>query len=459
MHIDPSNRKLAVVAEVVKDFPKFEIAVVEPCCTEICQSPQELRAALNQNLITEALADMRIEQQADWSWDTAVRAALRRAKLGKNSDEEDALQKVQNSWRRKPICTSVAVTFWQRYLCKLAQHYTQHGKPTSEMSLIRRWMPVQADRTLPKDLLTVLQKVGWTTVKRIPMLPVDPEHTHRKVNKEHNKDIRTQRPSSQEKQRTISSQSQGRKMDPWAETGAKQKEDLKIPGFALAQEGITSRKLQPSEHANVQGGTPAQQAKAHAYQAAPGSMNPNHARTPWRTDGQDLTPRPIAFLPIPRARDVTPVRQATPRHSWQGFAGNSFSCTDNLDLTPRQPKLLLVPHARDVTPVRRVTPRHFQPGPARNCLTPRQFQSDTRCNGMTPLTPQNCQHQHCSSMPNLTPRQKCPGFADAHDLTPRRGSAFAAIGQQQLKLNSLPAPDAWDSTTPRYSDMQGAASF
>merc|ERR1711953_1473143 len=86
---------------------------------------------------------------------TAIRALFRSAYI--NKDSQEAIAETRACWANAPICTSVVVTFWQRYLC----HWSDKLKLENEinvdaMKLIRRWMPLKADRTLPGDLLAAL---------------------------------------------------------------------------------------------------------------------------------------------------------------------------------------------------------------------------------------------------------------------------------------------------------------
>jgi hypothetical protein len=99
-----------------------------------------------------------------WSELTAVKAALMPASLDKNFEGLRALERLRASWDTQPICTSIVVMFWQRYLCKLAPYLKYADSPDAvkgALDLIHRWMPIQADRALPGDLLRVLNGTGW----------------------------------------------------------------------------------------------------------------------------------------------------------------------------------------------------------------------------------------------------------------------------------------------------------
>jgi len=58
---------------------------------------------------------------ASWSHVTVARAILTSATLTSLSESkpEQTLELVRSCWKREPICTSVVITFWQRYLCEL----------------------------------------------------------------------------------------------------------------------------------------------------------------------------------------------------------------------------------------------------------------------------------------------------------------------------------------------------
>jgi len=106
-------------------------------------------------------------QQASWSWSTAVRAfLLPPGVMTNNSTSSPSLQEIQDCWKAEPICTSVVIAFWQRYMCKLAER----GYPftdVSAMELILKWMPLKADRVLPGELLNTLRLCKWGHIERL----------------------------------------------------------------------------------------------------------------------------------------------------------------------------------------------------------------------------------------------------------------------------------------------------
>jgi len=130
---------------------------------EIYQSPPQLRVGLRLDLMAEVLADMK-SHSADWSFATAVRAIMLSAKAFTQSNRAALMNEIQECWSADPICTSIVIAFWQRYLCKLAC-----AAALDPIELIFGCMPLKADRGLPGDLTSAMRKCGWTHVTKIPM--------------------------------------------------------------------------------------------------------------------------------------------------------------------------------------------------------------------------------------------------------------------------------------------------
>jgi len=148
-----------------------ELYVIEPEVVEIFQSPSELRSSLRPDLMHECIQQMYGFDQR-WSAFTAMKAVFKPARVYRN-DGAETLIKIQNSWTQKPICTSVPVIFWQRYLCRLAKLSVGEHDSTqahAALDLILRWMPLRADRVLPGDLISVLREVGWICITSIPQI-------------------------------------------------------------------------------------------------------------------------------------------------------------------------------------------------------------------------------------------------------------------------------------------------
>lgn len=77
------------------------------------------------------------------------------------------LERAKAGWHTAPICTSVPIAFWQRYLCQLSQNF---GLSKSEAIL--RWMPLAADRALPGDLVEGLRRCGWSKLHHEQQFPL-----------------------------------------------------------------------------------------------------------------------------------------------------------------------------------------------------------------------------------------------------------------------------------------------
>lgn len=160
IHLDGT---LALLGELATtDDGALEFSQIDDEAMEIWQSPAELRSQLSMECIHDVLMDM-VSCEASWSLTTAARAVFKSAKL---SSRRDLLGKVQGYWDSAPICTSVVIAFWQRYLCRFAQATGQR-----ETDLIMKWMPLKADRVLPGELINTMRKCGWVNVRRIPKTP------------------------------------------------------------------------------------------------------------------------------------------------------------------------------------------------------------------------------------------------------------------------------------------------
>lgn len=173
---DRTNGTIKVIADLSSDDELCQCD--EDDVIEVWQSPTQLRDLLNlcqsrSNIMEETFAEIRkLLGNANWSEMTAVRAALMPAALDSNLYGVQALAQVQSSWSTPPICTSVAIIFWQRLLCKLAVCSNRGSDPEASMAMIQRWMPVRADRSLPGDLCEALLNSGWIKTARANHLRV-----------------------------------------------------------------------------------------------------------------------------------------------------------------------------------------------------------------------------------------------------------------------------------------------
>lgn len=151
LHVDPLSNRLVLLGEEVDG----EFVICDRDFIDVWQSPACLRASLRYDLMNKAVTDV-IACEKDWSLQTAIWAFLRASHVGRNT----RLAEVKDAWQRPPICTSVIISFWQRYLCELAQATTQ-----TPMDLILKWMPLKADGVLPNDLVGSLRSSGWIRLR------------------------------------------------------------------------------------------------------------------------------------------------------------------------------------------------------------------------------------------------------------------------------------------------------
>eukprot|EP00747_Dinoflagellata_sp_TGD_P029531 gnl/TRDRNA2_/TRDRNA2_133963_c0_seq1.p1 gnl/TRDRNA2_/TRDRNA2_133963_c0~~gnl/TRDRNA2_/TRDRNA2_133963_c0_seq1.p1 ORF type:complete len:341 (+),score=46.14 gnl/TRDRNA2_/TRDRNA2_133963_c0_seq1:75-1097(+) len=173
---DHRNGRLMLVAELSREH---EMGVGDNMeYVEIWTSPAELRAQVRHDLVAHVRNEMHAHTVGNWSPTTAFRAVFMTANLFSNSVKQPSslLEEIKDCWEAEPICTSVIVIFWQRFLCRLAAETSQHAA-----HLIMRWMPTKADRALPGDLLHTMRACGWKMVNSIQgvrTLPFSPPTTH-----------------------------------------------------------------------------------------------------------------------------------------------------------------------------------------------------------------------------------------------------------------------------------------
>lgn len=165
LYVERPSGKIIIAGDLSNDD---ELSDCDGASVEVLRSPMKFRSlakscpsrlAAMREVVEEMKEDM---SQLSWSPATAVRAALMPAGLDRNSSGEEALAQICESWGTKPICTSVAIIFWQRFFCKLA--VLIHGDeslPDRSLAWIHRWMPIWADRSLPGELCDALVNAGW----------------------------------------------------------------------------------------------------------------------------------------------------------------------------------------------------------------------------------------------------------------------------------------------------------
>jgi len=148
-----------------------ELSAIDSEIVEVWQSPLELRRSFRVDLMEHVVADMK-NQEADWSFRTAARALLTRPSDLRRSKRGRSLREIQDCWDIDPICTSVVVVFWQRYLLRFAQEAAcQHfpAQPQDPAKLILKWMPLKSDGVLPGALTQVMHECGWVHKSKTPI--------------------------------------------------------------------------------------------------------------------------------------------------------------------------------------------------------------------------------------------------------------------------------------------------
>lgn len=164
-HIDSASCCVVMLGQLDKTD---ELSITCGEAVEVWQPPYEVRSSFMTNVMLDVIADMK-NVEASWSIATAVRAVLMSAKMADSVDKDRVMKDIQSSWVVAPICTSVVIVFWQRYLMRLAQRTSMTSGAPAEgqaqcaaVELIRKFMPLKADRGLPGDLQTAMTSGGWS---------------------------------------------------------------------------------------------------------------------------------------------------------------------------------------------------------------------------------------------------------------------------------------------------------
>jgi len=159
LYVQPKSGRFSFVGELSTDGSS--LALVENEAVELWQSPTEVRSQLRVDIMGQVLAEMKATEQS-WSYATAARAVLKSAALRGSKNRATLLRDMQECWDEAPICTSIVVVFWQRYLCHFARTVGQR-----ELDLVLKLMPLFADRGLPGDLTSSMRKCGWNCLDRL----------------------------------------------------------------------------------------------------------------------------------------------------------------------------------------------------------------------------------------------------------------------------------------------------
>jgi len=155
--------KILIIGEVSlgdesRDLYQYE----KPATAQLFRCPPDLRSHCRLDIMYKVLAEMR-DREANWSWGTAVRAFLFSADVSEGRDSDEMLTNIKKCWQSNPICTTVVIIFWQQYMCKLADLVGD----SHAMDWILQWMPVKADRALPGELLSTMERCGWEVIDSI----------------------------------------------------------------------------------------------------------------------------------------------------------------------------------------------------------------------------------------------------------------------------------------------------
>merc|ERR1712232_284017 len=141
---------------------------------ELLMSPMSNLTIDFANFALSVEESFRVPQDSKWSFRTAVRSYLRRAKIKKNKyatdDKKQQLaSKLNAKWTRRPICSTVPARVWQKYLLKMSyKHlanwpYKSANEPDPDIAWVNDVlciMPVKDDRVLPAELVKILIDTG-----------------------------------------------------------------------------------------------------------------------------------------------------------------------------------------------------------------------------------------------------------------------------------------------------------
>jgi hypothetical protein len=156
----------------VADMPhgSDEIELADPMPVKLLLHPfrpGHAGSPLDLTMFREAVEECAVGSKA-WSLKTAAKGMTRRRKAGFVMDESnypdpesraELLDEIHRRWKGKPICTSVIIKVWQRYL-----EIAAGGDPDASdlaAQYILRFMSLWSDSTLPSGLLKELSMCNW----------------------------------------------------------------------------------------------------------------------------------------------------------------------------------------------------------------------------------------------------------------------------------------------------------
>jgi hypothetical protein len=155
------NGSLTLLGEIYDGNADMTDQVVE-----VWQIPENIKSTFSEVLFRETLEDILCSGSKGWSWTTAARSVLKcesHCLLDPTMQAESLLHHLKEAWDADPICTSVVVAFWQRYLVKFAKvNYPPELNDVKAAELILQCMPLKADRCLPSDVMRAMDRCGWS---------------------------------------------------------------------------------------------------------------------------------------------------------------------------------------------------------------------------------------------------------------------------------------------------------
>lgn len=189
LYVDPESQGIVLLGQ---DDCSGDVRVTTGEEVVVWHPPAELRSELKTSIMSEVVEDMKVFDKG-WSLLTAVRSVFFSAAIASIGDESELMADIRSSWTAEPICTSIVVVFWQRYLTKVARATTECDFDSGDTQVdaqavdsIRRFMPLKADRVLPGDLHNALSRCGWcrTTEAKLPA-PRNHQQTRHRPDRKH----------------------------------------------------------------------------------------------------------------------------------------------------------------------------------------------------------------------------------------------------------------------------------
>jgi len=181
LYVDPESQGITLFGQ---DDLAGVVGVTTGERVEVWQPPAELRSEFKISIMSEVVEDMKSFDKG-WSLVTAVRAVFLSAVMASFGDKSKLMADIRDSWAAEPICTSIVVVFWQRYLAQVARATNARDTDAGDaqvdakaVDLIRTFMPLKADRVLPGELHTTLTRCGWCCTETVPARENHPQPGH-----------------------------------------------------------------------------------------------------------------------------------------------------------------------------------------------------------------------------------------------------------------------------------------